>query len=248
MEKKSISRIDDGVARAIEAYQQDLEPFVGRESLNAAIAAVPYIGSVILSLTNDVATRRSYERGIELFKLMKEQFERIDHSKLDKEFFKTEEFQTLLFLGFEQLRTTHDKTKQKMLATALSNSGSVQFSCEERKELFVRILRDLSSQHVQVLKMLIPSESVKDSPVDSWPTESSPVEERLGVLKYLSAMGLVHESLSYDKNRSFGGPRYSNTWSAADAERAIKEYVNVTPKQKFRITQFGLDFLRFMGN
>jgi len=244
---KSEFRIDDEMARQIEAYKQDLEPFVGKEALDAAIAAVPFVGSVILSITNDVATRKSFERAIEMFRLIKEILERLDENKLDKASFKTDEFQTLLFLAFEQLRTTHDKEKRAMLAAALSNSGTTEFSTEERKELFVRILRDLSPQHIRVLKELVPAEHFRDAGPTFWPTESNPGGEFLGLLQYLTAMGLVEESLHYDKNRSLGSPRYSSKWTEHDIERALKEYVNVPPTRQFKISQFGMDFLRFMS-
>jgi hypothetical protein len=190
MEKKSEFRIDDEMARQIEVYKEDLEPFVGKESLNAAIAAVPFVGSVILSIANDVGTRKSYERAIEMFRLIKQNLERLHETKLDRAFFTTDEFQTLLFLAFEQLRTTHDTEKRAMLAAALSNSGTTEFSTEERKELFVRILRDLSPQHIRVLKGLVPAERFKDAGPTFWPKESNPEGESLGLLQYLSAMGL----------------------------------------------------------
>lgn len=248
MKKKSALRIDDRTAHAIESARHDLEPFVGKEALDAAIAAVPVVGSVILAVANDISTRRSFERAIELFRLMKEDFERLDEAKLDKEFFKTEEFQTLLFLALEQLRTTHDKEKQRMLAAALTKSGVADFSSEERKELFMRIIRDLSPQHIRILKSLVPEERSKGIIHSAWPKECNPTGELLALVQYLSAVGLVEEFLDYDQTRSFPSPRFGGQWSEHEAIRAIKEYVNVPPKREFRISQFGLDFLHFMGD
>ena len=202
MRKKSEFRIDDEMARQIEAYKEDLEPFVGKKSLNAAIAAVPFVGSVILSIASDIGTRKSYERAIEMFRLIKQNLEHLDESQLDKDFFTTDEFQTLLFLAFEQLRTTHDKEKQAMLAAALSNSGTTDFSAEERKELFVRVLRDLSPQHIRVLKGLLPTGQYEDSPPDFWPKESDPGGEFLSLLQHQSVVGLVAESLHYDRTEA----------------------------------------------
>jgi len=59
-------------------------------------------------------------------------------------FFEGDEFVTLLTLMLEQIQTTHDRKKLKMLATGLANSANAEFTAEGRKELFFRIIRDLA--------------------------------------------------------------------------------------------------------
>ena len=68
----------------------------------------------------------------------------------DADFYGSEEFQTLLALAQEQLWTTHDKKKLKMLAAALTNSGTEQFRNDD-KELMLRALRAVSPNDLETL-------------------------------------------------------------------------------------------------
>jgi hypothetical protein len=246
MENKSVLRGDDKLRESIEVYREALEPLIGREGINAAIAMIPYVGSSILSIMNDLVGRRLYERSVEVFGVIKERLEHVEEAKINKEFFRGEEFQTLLFLALEQLRTSHDRDTRLMLSNALANSGLAEFSSEERKELFLRILRDLSPSHIRTLKALLPAERHREAGPTFWPYESNPNGEQLAILQYLSGTGLVAESLNR-KKKSFPAPRFGNQWTESDVKRAIEEYVNMPSLRQFRISSFGLDFLKFVG-
>ena len=147
----------------------------------------------------------------------------------------------------EQLQTTHDKTKIEMLANALVNSAVSDFSTEERKELFVRTLRDLSPNHVRTLKQLMPAENRLTVSPDFWPTVVAPKNEELGILQSLTASGMVEEFLTLDKNRSFPELRFGNAWGESGIKEALRKYINVAPRRNFRISRLGLDFLNFVG-
>lgn len=54
---------------------------------------------------------------------MKEEIESVEEQAIHKEFFESEEFQTLLALTIAQLQTTHDREKLKMLGKGLAHSG-----------------------------------------------------------------------------------------------------------------------------
>ena len=54
---------------------------------------------------------------------MRKRIEEVRDRIPDAAFYGSEEFQTLLALGQEQLWTTHDKRKLKLLAAALANAG-----------------------------------------------------------------------------------------------------------------------------
>ena len=59
---------------------------------------------------------------------MRKRIEEVRDQIPDAAFYCSEEFQTLLALAHEQLWTTHDKKKLKLLAAALANSGTEHIS------------------------------------------------------------------------------------------------------------------------
>jgi hypothetical protein len=238
--------IDDKLGKVLDNLSEESQLRGGTEGVAAAIAAIPYAGSVIASLMGGRAKRRVVSRAIEMFEAIKHRLEQLDESKVNIDFFEGEEFQTLLVLALEQLQTTHDKDKLHMLACGLANSGALEFSAETRKEMFVRILRDLSPNHVRVLKDLLPiSQRHRDAGPEFWPTLHEPHDEVLAVLQYLAANGLVEESLKSEMKIS--DPRYANRWTPSDAERAINDALKAAPSRHFRISELGLDFLKYFG-
>jgi len=121
--------------------------------VNGILSAFPVGGDAVKSLIEGKATRNINRRIIELFHEMREQLQEIEDSIPDENYFGSEEFQTLLALGIEQLKTTHDEGKRKMVADALANSGSAEFISDD-KEQYVRILRDLSPADAGTLREL----------------------------------------------------------------------------------------------
>ena len=244
--------LDDDLSKACETLSQQIQGIIGKESVDAAIktiiiSRVPLIGTYLATLISNLAIKRTFERTTELFTLIAKRIEHVGTDKVDKEFFKTEEFQTLLFLAMEQLQTTHDKTKIEMLANALANSATLAFSSEERKEFFVRTLRDLSPHHVRVLKELMPADRELAATPTFWPTKVEPTGEELGILQSLTAGGMVEDFLTLDKNRNFPELRFGNAWGEREIKEALRKYINVAPRRNFRISRLGIDFLNFVG-
>jgi hypothetical protein len=117
-------------------------------------------------------------------KLSKERIEEMDEEKIDRKFFESDEFLTLFNLMLEQIRTTHDKAKLKMLAAGLANSASSDFASEKHKELFLRILRDPSPEDVLTLTcMAHPA------------TAAVPQGDQFVVKQRLTSQGLLSETL-----------------------------------------------------
>lgn len=237
--------IDDKLAKVLDGLAQEAKLDVSKEIVLAAIAAVPYAGSPITSLLSGSATRRIVERAVEMFQAMKERLEQLDETKVNTVFFESEEFQTLLALALQQLQTAHDKTKLQMLACGLANSGAMEFSTDTRKELFIRILRDLSPNHIAMLRALLPSERYRDASPDFWPAVHNPKGEELAVVQNLTANGLVEEFLKSETKLSM--PRFGSQWTVSDAERVINKALQTPPSRHFRISKFGFDFLNYLG-
>jgi hypothetical protein len=228
--------LDNITEKKLTAFKDEIQGYVGEEGANFALRVIAHlsiVGKPILDLLEEVAQKRVRERLVDVLTEMDGQLRNIDQNKVSKEYFQSEEFQTLLTLTIEQLGTTHDKEKQRMLASALANSVVVDFSGETRKELFLRILRDLAPEHVQVLRHLTVS------------SISEPDPEELAILQPLVANGLVNPS--FRSNARFPEPRFGNEWSKSEAERAIKQYVRDVLGRTYTIAGFGVDFMNFLS-
>lgn len=222
-------RVDHALARLAEESQLD----GGNEALSALVASIPVAGNAISSILAGGAKRRVVERVEEALRAMKEKLENVEKTKIDEEYFKSDEFMTILLLAIEQLQTTHDKKKIQMIANALANSGIVDFSSDSRKELFMRIMRDLSPQHVSMLATMGVHRAAFE--------QTNPTGENLTVLQSLAAHGLVEESYKKEQplipNRDFANQR--------EAKNALAKLIAAPTTHRFRLSDFGANFLEF---
>ena len=148
--------IDDELEISLAQLANSAEADPGHEVINIAIKMIPIVGSGIDKLMSDLAQRRLVERILDVFGQMKSQLYVLMEDQIRKEYFTSEEFQTLLALALQEIQTTPDRKKLEMIAAALCNSGKVQFQAETRKELFVRVLRSLSPEHIGIIHSLAP--------------------------------------------------------------------------------------------
>jgi len=225
---------------ALNNLATDSRSYTGKEAVDAAMSAIPVIGGPLLSLTNDIATKRFVERAVEMFTIMKNQIEEMDKEKIDATYFESEECQTLVFLAMEQLRTTHDKKKIRMLATGLSNSGSTNFASEARKEDFLRILRDISPSHIRFLQNLVTDFRL---PV-VMPQVTNPDGDAAVAYASLAARGLVKDTLEGEESLPPLLP-ISPDISAHEIRDVWNDKMRV-PARVYRINDFGKAFLRFL--
>lgn len=225
-------RIDHALERLAEESRLD----GGNDALSAVVASIPFAGSAISSILADGAKRRVVERVEETFRAIKEKLDNVDKTKVDEEYFKSDEFMTILLLAIEQLQTTHDKKKIQMIANALANSGMVDFSSDSRKELFMRIMRDLSPQHVSMLASMRVNRIISE--------RTNPTGESLTVLQSLAAHGLVEESYTREQpsipSRNFANQR--------EARNAIAKLILAPTTHRFRLSDFGANFLEFFDS
>jgi hypothetical protein len=150
--------IDDKLERTLDRLATSAESDVGGEVIKIAIKMIPLgVGTAIDKLMSGIGQRRLVARIVEVFNEIKSQLDDANDAHVRKEYFSSEEFQTLLALTLQEIQTTHDGKKLEMLASALCNSGRIDFQSEGRKELFVRVLRSLSPEHIKVLHGLTPT-------------------------------------------------------------------------------------------
>jgi hypothetical protein len=195
------------------------------------------------------ALRRTHERMAQMFDEMTNHILKLKEEKIDREWFKSEEFQTLFFEAIDQLHITSDKQKISMLGRALANSGAIEFKAENRKQLFVRLVRDLTPQHIEVLRRIVP-EKRNGIPEDVMWQHRQSVSARgddLLTFQMLAASGLVLENLF---NPPINEPSISRYSSKSDLDRVVKDYLKELrkpPIRLFSLSQLGMDFLNFVG-
>ena len=226
---------DNRTTNALQAYEQAANKSAVEIGLRTLIAGIPYAGGPMLEIFGGVAQGRVQRRLNHVLRTMDSILRDLDASKVDRDFFQTEEFQTLIYLIIEKLATIHNTEKLKALGTALAKSGEIEFRNDD-KELFIRVLRDLTIGDLNILA---------DDKLTGWFPYTHRIEYGDHVLVSLSrlvAFGLVYERLNV-KNVSEG--RTGST--TLDAQVAIKDLLTNPPKRSFHLSSFGERFLKFIS-
>lgn len=252
-------------ADIVEESQRSTQEIMLRSGFTGVVSAIPVVGGTINAMLTELALKRVYERMQALMEDLGKRIEELGEEKINREWFRSEQFQTLLYEAISQLNTTHDRSKIEMLGTALANSGTYEMTDDSRKELFVRLLRDLTPQHIAVLLHLLPSTDRLEMvfPPETTPEERTRSEAYMKrhwwesrpeivpsgadqlIAQMLSSFGLLEEGL----RSGFKEPhiRLSSPQAAEQALRDILRELQKPPKQEFRISELGKDFLQFLG-
>jgi hypothetical protein len=244
--------------------------------LEAGWALIPHIGESIAGLLHQWRTRQAFECLQALREEMARWIAKIDETKLDREWFKSNEFRALLFSVVQQLQLTADQEKVKMLARALVNSGSKVFDKEERKETFVALARLLTSQHIRALLALraptLQAQTEKGKYVDlqrnlqeakeiwgaKWRDDLEGIlwlerpklyatPSNLIVLQPLVGYGLVEEELEMPELREPNISAIRDLGEVRSLIRDLLKSLQVPPSRIFSLSPLGSDFLEFMG-
>jgi hypothetical protein len=211
-----------------------------------ALAKLPFVSQIVTTLVTSSPIRFE-ERLLRVAEELNEQQKRIEDKIPDRSYYESEEFQTLMGLLIERLHTTHDGEKLKMFGDALANSGSRDFA-KDRREEFVRILRDLSLADIQELRTFAPrpERELADALDDAQrfrlcPSQRDLKNESLSRTTRLIGLGLVTEEL---KLRNFTGGVVFR--SESDLLKAMRDYIQQPPAREYRISWFGWRFLQFI--
>jgi hypothetical protein len=202
-------KLPDELRAELDFYKKDSETTIQNIVLRSAVQGVPFIGSSIMEIFNGLAQRRAQERLNDMFDEVKKRLDSVGDEKIDREFFKSEEFQTLLFLLLERLHTTHDSEKLKMFGNALANSGNVDFKDDARED-YIRVLRDLSLKDLLILN---------DFRLKGWTPHIHQIDYSANVLVSLArlhGMGLVIGNLKEKALNRIGNSRTENAQVISD--------------------------------
>jgi len=243
--------IDDKLEKILDAYQEDAVVSPGSLTIEAAISAIPLVGSSIASLVSGKAQARVRQRTVDVFSAMKEEIEAVEEQSINKEFFESEEFQTLLALAIEQLQTTHDREKLKMLGKSLAHSGFKTFGNESRKELFVRSLRDLTPVHIGLMAALLPQEHpdprMNGAFWNNRPERQNYDEVTKLLVQHLVALGFMVEMIAPLDTRKKQIRNILTQPNPDDEQRRVVDLISKPPNVSYRVSLLGRDFLRFIG-
>jgi hypothetical protein len=239
-------------AEVREQSEQTIQDMLVKSGVAGLISCIPFgVGSTINEMLTQLALRRTHERMQTMFEEMNGRIRELGAEKIDREWFRGEEFQTLIFEALQQLHVTQDKQRIEMLGKALANSGATEFKDESRKELFLRLVRDLSSQHLAWLTRLVP-QAKPGTEYPDWALwrhrpEVTATGTDLLILQMLAGNGLVEERL---QSLAVREPSVSSLHSQGDIERALRSFVSdlkKPPLRYFCLSDLGKDFLKFVG-
>ena len=240
--------IDDPIRVQLQAVKRDLDPDIERDMKAAIVAGlvscipVPGVRAAIQNLLDGKAQRNLHRRWVELFENLGKRIQEIKNSIPDPDYFSSDEFQTLLALAWEQLQTTHDKNKRKLLANALANSGSAEFTKDSSKEQYVRVLRDLSPEDIAVLKSMSLGIAKQFKSGGELPAG----------LSRLTGLGLVKESITLREwNLNSIPSRVDDVGQAMkklkEFREAMAKYLQQPPVRAYELSGFGRRFLKFLA-
>ena len=223
--------LNDPIDVNLELAKKDLDAGITGDlsamTVAGILSLIPGAGSAIQSLLDGKARANVERRWIELFVELRKRIEEVRDSIPDVTFFGSEEFQTLLALAREQLSTTHDKGKLKMLAAALANSGTVQFQ-DDDKELMLRALRTVSPSDLKTLT---------HKNLKGWLPLTKRIEygpEILSSLARLASQGLVME-------------KFLRPSPNTSTEQKLAALLENGSWRTFQLSPFGERFLKFVG-
>lgn len=222
--------LNDPIDVHLEHAKKDLDGCITGDlsamTVAGILSLIPGVGSAIQSLLDGRARANVERRWLDLFREMRKRIEEARDSIPDAAFYGSEEFQTLLALAQEQLWTTHDKKKLKLLATALANSGTKQFQNDD-KELMLRALRAVNPSDLETLN----HQNLK-----GWLPLTKPIDygsDELCSLSRLASQGLVMEK--------FLRPTPNTT-----NEQKLASVLEHGTWRTFQLSPFGERFLKFV--
>lgn len=227
----------DELRTEIQQYVEDSETTIQEIAVRTALSFIPFAGSAILELANGLAQRRAQARLNTVFEQMKIRLEEIERGKIDEAYFHSEEFQSVLYLLLERLHSTHHAEKIRMFGNALANAGCTDFQ-EDPKEEFVRVLRDLSINDLNVLN----HENLRGWRPHLPRVHISYSAEVLVSLFRLQGMGLVLAALA---PREAQPGRTGNT--RLDTMHTVSDLLTQPPRTTYYLSEFGDRFLRFIA-
>ncbi|MCU4771678.1 hypothetical protein OB977_00695 [Bacillus cereus] len=119
--------------------------------IKAIIAGIPTFGASIDAIVSSKQAEYKEKRIKELFYFLKASLDKVEKSKIDKEWVESEAFYDLLSAAIESSTKSRSIEKTKMNAMILSNVLTVENSRDYRPEEYISILSELTTLECKVL-------------------------------------------------------------------------------------------------
>ncbi|HXC42624.1 MAG TPA: hypothetical protein VNY51_03765 [Candidatus Dormibacteraeota bacterium] len=216
--------------------KRTLQAKLASSGVAGVLSLIPGVGAAVSELITELAIERTNNRVKEMFEHFTSKIREVGEDKVDREWFRSEDFQSLLYDALQQLFVTHDHQKIEMLGIALANSGMEGFKEDDRKDLFIRLLRDLTRLHLQLL-IAMATDRVKLVKKGESPYFFAGDEDELRN-SYLELTGYKPV-----RNDNLLAIRMLQSYGLVDDS----PYGSTAQAPYFEITRWGQDFLQFMG-
>ena len=119
--------------------------------IDGGLSLIPFLGSAISSSLDTRAFQLFEENSRKFTEEVGRLVTNIDESKLDKKFLETPEFTSLLIETLARNARTHDEEKINLFAKVFASFSTNQGSKINFKEGLIRIIDELSVEHIKVL-------------------------------------------------------------------------------------------------
>ncbi|WMT57905.1 hypothetical protein [Truepera radiovictrix] len=123
---------------------------IAKGLVEGGVSLIPFLGTAITGTLNTRAALLFERNTTLLTNELKTQVHRLSENKIDREFLDSDEFTFLILDVLAKNAYTYEEVKTQLFAQILINSTLKGTSSTPYKEGFVRIVSDLSAQHIQI--------------------------------------------------------------------------------------------------
>jgi len=122
--------------------------------IDGGLSLIPFLGSAISSSLDTRAFKLFEENSRKFSEEVHRLVEKMDDKKLDKKFIESDEFTSILMETLGRNARAYEEEKVKLFAKTLAGFTTVQGSQILYKEGFIRIIDELSIEHIKILAFI----------------------------------------------------------------------------------------------
>lgn len=213
----------------------DIDEFSGLEIIGEPLisAAVAFLGIVPIAGASASAGLSAWQnKNFQKFaRVVKQRFERIERSTIDRDFVESDEFKGLIVQSIEAASYSASERRREALAGALLESCTLSKSKLGNKQTIIRALSQMSDDEIIALKVLYRLEQKFDlferKPTDVVTTQQMSEEIHCGDEETkITCDGLLQLGLAYDAEGQYfdSTGQHRQIWRITSLGNRIVEY------------------------
>ena len=217
-----VRRADQAAERYEEAWH-----------LRSAIQAIPYLGSVIDNIITGKIAAVQRERLQRFMDDLREDYSVLSEGKVDKDFLRSEEFIDLFVMTAERVARANGRSKVDALRNAFVNATTIDGSAGPLKEVVIRLVGDVTADHVRVLRVIADREqsfSEADRSNNADYTDFQQIRGTRSELSEIEIQAIVYDLVSMGLLRDW--------W--------IGRFDQPNELTRVHLTRFGREFIKFI--